>query len=269
MGSSQSVLTPEAAVVLAVAVGAIGIGYKQLGQTSPEAPTATRAPSSSGKKGKKRQNQEKTQSAVDQPEISPVPLAKIVPGGFEPDQTSSALAEEEDAASSPPSKASAKGKNKKKKKKTKTATSATSPSSSSLLDGVGVVSGPTYDSESSIPAKKAPSAQPSRILHPSVSIDTDGSWTRVQAGRRKRGAASGPAADVTTTTDPGIFTGNSSPITERTEDDSSLHASHPSVDDPSVDDDIPLAERLLPNPVKTAVDELSYSPTPKSTQPDT
>ena len=261
MGSSQSVLTPEAAVALAVVASAIGIGYKQLGQTSQDS-TTTQAPSSSGKKGKKKQKQEKTQSAVYQPppapETPPVPFAKIVPGGFELDKTSSALPEGEDAASSPPSMA-AKGKNKKKKKKAKAAASATTPSSSSLPARVGVESGPSYDSESSIPPKKVPPAQPSRPLYPSVSIDTDGSWTRVESGRRKRGVAADPPVDVTTT-DPGIFTGSSSPVTERTEDDTALRTFYPSVDDSSVDDDIPLTERLLPKPVKTAVDELSCGP---------
>jgi hypothetical protein len=162
----------------------------------------------------------------------------------------------------------------KKSKKKKKGKSSAAPTAATGVTVPDAPSAAGYHSDSSAehpqpkakrPQKSSPSSsQHTRApaLQSTISIDTDGSWTRVGSARRKQHAAgpastsegpSGPSADPTTS-DAGVttsLTGNSSPVAERTEDEEPMYSSR---DGPETRR--PLAERLLPKPRKTGVDEL-------------
>jgi hypothetical protein len=269
MGSAQSYVTPEVALSAALVVGAVGIGYTQMTHTassrsSDSAPTTGGA--STGKKGKKKKSAEAlTLESVSAPAESRLrPAPTVIPGGFDTPTVSTPTP----ATAEPPPPMPKKSKKKKKGKSSAAPTAAT---------GVTVPDAPSaagYHSDSSAehpqpkakrPQKSSPSSsQHTRVpaLQSTISIDTDGSWTRVGSAHRKQRAAgaastsegpSGPSADPTTS-DAGVttsLTGNSSPVAERTEDEEPMYSSR---DGPETRR--PLAERLLPKPRKTGVDEL-------------
>lgn len=260
MGSSQSLLSSEAALTALVVAGAIGLGYQKINAgTETARVTSTSASGGGAKKDKKK----KKAPQVDNPPVETPPAAiptvvafpAVIPGGFETPDT-----HEDEPAGPKPKKA--------KKKKTKSATPAASNTTST--SNSQVIPPPAgYNSASSVePSQRkakrthqtpSSSSQHNRPLQSSISIDTDGSWTRVESGRRSRGAAStseGPSAEVTTS-DAGIttpVTGNSSPLAERTEDEGLLYSTRDSPGNRRT-----LAERMLPKPRKTGVDELRYS----------
>ena len=77
----------------------------------------------------------------------------------------------------------------------------------------------------------------------------DGSWTRVESHTRKAKQAIGehqPSLSVTTETE----TGNSSPVADRSDEDEVIRARKSTKENKKT-----LAEKLLPKPRKTAVDE--------------
>ncbi|RDB30504.1 hypothetical protein Hypma_007068 [Hypsizygus marmoreus] len=262
MGSSQSFISSETALTLLVAAGAVGVGYSQFGKTATKPARSgtsgsTSAPEISGKKGKKKKKGPATVSSS-QADVPPgssrvppvVPFPTLIPGSF--DAVASTVSEPV------PSSKRSKG----KKKKTKLASS-TTQSQPDVSPAAG------YNSESSAGDSEKPNPKPQDqsasssppAIRPfkqsTVSIDTDGSWTRVESGRRTHDAAStseGPSADVTTS-DAGVVTGDSSPIAERTEDDGIFYRSRTSAESRR-----PLAERLLPKPRKTGVADMLESP---------
>lgn len=260
MGSSQSVLTPETALTVAVLAGAIGLGYTQLGPSSDSSPGVSSASKIPAKKGKKKKTQVPTSPSSDvspsnpPPVPSVVPFPAVIPGGFD-----AAASAAEDLSSSKQSKG-------KKKKKSKPAASTTIPPAAAP-----VAAG--YNSESSAgrltPAKAKrqtePALAPRSLKQSSVSIDTDGSWTRVESGRRVHGGAASasdaPSADLTTS-DAGIttpVTGDSSPVLGRTEVEQEEAEGLEYSSRTAAGARRPLAERLLPKPRKTGVDECVFS----------
>lgn len=236
MGSVQSYLSTQSLAGAVVVAGALAYGYVQYThpQSAPAPSTTSVSPSVASKKGKK-----KTASTADAVAIAPPsgssPDAKphvdnfqsALPGGFD-----TGAPNPEGASSSKP---------KKKKKAKKAAGAAAGPPQSQ----------DAHQSDSSATApESAGAARPSssRVRKGrGASAEVDEQWTRVETRRRNTPqldtAAAGPAtsdAGVTTS-----VTGGSSPVVERTEDESRAGG----------DNRRPLAERMLPKPRKTGVDE--------------
>lgn len=256
MGSSQSLLSPEAVITALVVAGAVGLGYQKI--------NARVAPTSGGGGGAKKDKKKKRAPKVDNPPVEAssaaiptvVAFPAVIPGGFETADT-----HEDEPAGPKPKKA----KKKKAKSATPAASTTTSTSNSQVIPPPAAAG---YNSASSVePSQRkakrthqtsSSSSQHNRPLQSSISIDTDGSWTRVESGHRSRGAAStseGPSAEVTTS-DAGIttpVTGNSSPLAERTEDEGLLYSTRDSPGNRRT-----LAEKMLPKPRKTGVDELRF-----------
>ncbi|KAG6895314.1 hypothetical protein C0992_001984 [Termitomyces sp. T32_za158] len=172
---------------------------------------------------------------------------------------------------------------KSKKKKNKVASSATSkqldstrPSSQTESTSKASGSTPSTDKNKSTTknamkqttppstsATSSPEATTRQLkqVQSSVSIDTDGSWTRVESHRNK----SGRFVDVATTSaseaDPA--TGTSSPVAERVDLDAETHVgddNHFFTRSSNAEQRRPLAERLLPKPRKTGVESMLESP---------
>lgn len=293
MGSLQSYITPNSALTAVVVAGAIALGYSQVSRETPAGTSSSSLAAKAGasKKGKKKkQAGNGTKADADREDITSIPevvvptvvsLPAIIPGQFEPSTPHDAL----DAATSVSLKP------KKAKKKKAKATSETTPATSAAGSTVvAAASAPVHSDSSSgdrdrtppsLPPTKSkskrqqkqqPSASSSSALltkpaHKSTtSIDTDGSWTRVEPSRRKTGPDSGSAGDAgesqsgipadSTNSDTGVTTsvttGNSSPVAERTEDEGFLYADRGAQQPRKT-----LAERMLPKPRKTGVDELS------------
>jgi hypothetical protein len=267
MGSTQSFLSPEAAISSAFVAGALAIAYTQFGpKLTPSTPPMLTS-TGKGKKGKNKQpdaleNSKVVDATATSPEISAV-APSLVPGQFEHTPA--------EPLSPPDAPAPPKQKNGKKKK----AKVASVPAAASSADNHSESStGTTHpqpaavaDRPSSKPKRQPPMQTPKPIHQSTTSIDTDGSWTRVDPRRRnaQQGTASlakGLSADVTTS-DAGIttsVTGNSSPVAERTKDDDVFAVNMP--DAASSGQRRPLAERLLPKPRKTGVDECVFLPIP-------
>ncbi len=239
MGSAQSYL-PAATLVVA---GAAAYGYSQTNKPAAVAPR--QFPSSSAPSSKKQKQKKKagagTTSAQDDASTDPsaVSLPPTVPGDFNAPTPTPASPPSESADNV----AAPKPKKKKKGKKAspvpvdaQSESSATAPESSAVRK-----------------PKKAPAKQPA--------LDDNG-WTRVETKKKvKDGSkaatsagtgAAGQSLEITTS-DAGIttsVTGNSSPVTERTEDESSALA-----DSAVSENRRTLAERLLPKARKTGVEE--------------
>lgn len=277
MGSSQSYLSPEAALTVAVVAGAVGLGYTQMSQVSkPGLSSSSSEDVSTDKRKSKRKKQAKQAKTADpnipsdisaaaQAQVTPVviPFPEVIPGQF--DKTPIVAAESpstRDATSKP---------KKSKKKKTKISTpDTTAPAVSSSVENQSESSSPSSPKPKGKRSPPQTSPTSSSILarplqQSTVSIDTDGSWTRVESRRKPSSAVEGPAGPSAdpTTSDAGItssVTGNSSPVAERTDDDDSVFLTH--VRD-STEPRRTLAEKLAPKPNKTAVDELRM-PVPRS-----
>ncbi|TFK32138.1 hypothetical protein BDQ12DRAFT_692938 [Crucibulum laeve] len=277
MGSSQSYISSEVAFTAVVLVGAIGLGYHQISQNPKQKGSASSAGTASAatKKGKKKKaKQSDTLSDSTTPsatvtskaaEAHVVPFPEVIPGQF--DATATAPEPGHDTPPTKPKKA------KKKKGKAATESSAGGVLSSSVDYQSESSVGPSKPSKSKRTQSQRSQPQPppsSNVTKPpkslqqsTTSIDTDGSWTRVEPRRRgasavEGGGQSGPSADFTTTSDAGIttsVTGNSSPVAERTEDESSQSNTRDSGENRRT-----LAEKLLPKPRKTGVDDMLETP---------
>ena len=248
MGSAQSYI-PVATLVVA---GAAAYGYSPLKKPAPvlqgQGPsTASSSASSSSKKQKQKKKAGMGASASagagasskeDVPaEPSVVSFPPVVPGGFDAPSDS---ADRPAAASKP-----------KKKKKAKKA-------SPVPVDAQSESSATAPESSAARKPKKSATPKP-------PALDDDG-WTRVETKRkvaRDATKADAPAGEgrpqlEVSTSDAGIttsVTGNSSPVTERTEDESAL------ADSGISENRRTLAERLLPKPRKTGVEEcVSFIP---------
>ncbi|KAG6916726.1 hypothetical protein DXG01_005606 [Tephrocybe rancida] len=276
MGSSQSLLSPETALTVAVVIGAVGIGYTQLGPSGPTSSTPSTAEPSS-KKGKKKKRGTAASSPEPEPQLPapPVPAVvafpKVIPGGFEGTTTP-------EVEATPDASKSTKSKKKKKGKLVGSTTSVQqdSATSSQIQPPQPKSKGkstPASGSTASLdkPAKKekqtTPTSSPDTSTRPlkkwqsSMSLDTDGSWTRVESRKGK----SGPSVDVTTTSaseaDPA--TGTSSPVAERTDADAEEEGEehlYTQEGTSTTEQRRPLAERMLPKPRKTGVADMLETP---------
>ncbi|OSD05257.1 hypothetical protein PYCCODRAFT_1432425 [Trametes coccinea BRFM310] len=255
MGSAQSLVS--AAAVLAI-VGAIAYGFARPGDptASLSSPPAAQPPAASAS-SKKKQKKKAGNAAADAKQAPPVQpgvvsFPPVVPGDFD----SPSEAAELPSAGGPP-KAS------KKKKKGKKA-------SSPVLQDAQSDSSATAPESSAAPARKQ---RKSTTPKPATTAPAeDDGWTKVQTKKKvpqKAQSAQGDAASSSaperpleiSTSDAGIttsVTANSSPVTERTEDESRslLADSTPS----APENRRTLAERLLPKPRKTGVEDLLEEP---------
>lgn len=236
MGSAQSFI-PAAAVLVA---GAAVFGYAQLkkpvavshgSSSSSSASTSSKKQKPKKKPAAKEQESEKAGSAPPEPNV--VSFPPVVPGGFDaPTPTLSEPAE--------------RLKPKKKKKAKKTGAAAADAQS---------------ESSATAPESSAVAAAGRGKGRRAAPLDNDG-WTKVEtkkvraqtskAGGSGAGGAEGAPQLEVSTSDAGITTsvtgtGNSSPVTERTEEESQL------ADAP--ENRRTLAEKLLPKPRKTGVVE--------------
>lgn len=293
MGSAQSYISSEAAITALVLAGAVGLGYKQITSTptaaSPPTPAGTSEEGQGGtqKKGKKKKQGKstvsgdisETLSASNSQSVPPprlVAFPEVIPGQFD---TSPLLKSTDDLSTPEPASAS-----KPKKPKKKSKGKQTTPVPNADVSQVTSAGAEQASDSSATPSKSkkrqtasqqqsekrsTPSTSSSQLTRPlqqsTASLDTDGSWTRVGSHRRATDAdSSAPSGEVDpTTSDAGItpsVTGNSSPVLERrastsTEDESFLLNVNTSSRN-SGDNRRTLAEKLLPKPRKTGVDEL-------------
>jgi hypothetical protein len=231
-------MSSEVALTAVAVVGAIGFAYTQFNQK----PNTSAPPSSGAKKGKKKKQSAASSDSADIPATSSSQTGaqdvSVLPGQFDP-----TTPQEVDApADTIPAPKPKKGKKKKGKGINETAATISSADNHSESSA----------GQSKPKAKRPSSAQLAKSLKQSTtSIDTDGSWTRVEPRRRTTHetasasasgeGASGPSADLTNS-DAATTT---SSVMERAEDESFTVGQNRRT----------LAEKMLPKPRKTAVDE--------------
>lgn len=287
--------TAVTALVIAGTIG-LGYTQFGTATTSTAAVSAEEGQDTTSKKGKKKKKAKttgpsgdisetlsvsKSQSQTPQPPSSRVvEFPEVIPGQFE---ISAGAAPDSDPSTKDPSATSPKSKKGKKKSKGKAAGAAEAEVPQTVSASIDYLS--EADLKESAPSTKnakrqrTPTQQPavpviaassSQLKRPShqstTSIDTDGSWTRVGLHKRGRTATDADSSALSAEADPATsdagltpsVTGESSPAVERrastsTEDESFLL--NVSTRD-SGEHRRTLAEKLLPKPRKTAVDEL-------------
>lgn len=243
MGNVHSI-SPGALVGGAVVVG--GVVYYTYTQPPPSHSSVSQAQSSSTSSSKKGKKKKKATGAAENDPIiassskaddgQPVPrvvsFPTVIPGQFDTES----IASDEPVSKSQPKKS--------KKKKPKAKSSAISSGAVSSAESATPV--PTAPAPSKSKQRRTPPLEPASSKgalksSPSFDTGTDGSWTRVESSARKDKQAS-DAAGTTGTED-------STSVTEKTDDD---------IRPVSTDNRRTLAEKLLPKPRKTGVDECVY-----------
>lgn len=240
MGSAQSYLTPETAITAGIIVaGAIALGTSQRDDATTTTPATGGTASSNSKSSKKKSKKSKASAATAtsdtgasvllptiDPKPSPVVVAAptVVPGGFADSHESSA-AEAPDLASSAA---------KKRKGKKKAKAPVDTPSSRSTPQPSG-------------------SPVPPSPKNSTASLDTDSSWTRVESSRHQLASQSEADADaedgdIQTTSDDDL------PGTDHMQSSS---GSYPPVTENRTRT---LAEKMLPKPRKTGVEDMLQKP---------
>jgi hypothetical protein len=260
MGIVQSVPT-EAALVIGVGAAALGARYYTSTLETNKAPAPTTAPLTSqapkkGKKGKKgtgsasasvtsvKPEKEKVPAPIaPEPQVVKFPAVVSIPGALD--------------ASANDTDASTRSASKPKKKKTKAKKATTS-----------ATGGETSDASQAGPSSKPP-VRPSTLRSTSLLDNDDEPWTKVARKQKvpaaTAGASSKPADGKTDTlapvplSDAGVTTsatGTTTPTTDRTDEDEDNQATEDEVvTGSSLDKRKTLAEKLLPKPRKTGVDE--------------
>ncbi|EDR02904.1 uncharacterized protein LACBIDRAFT_332132 [Laccaria bicolor S238N-H82] len=247
----------ETALTVLVVAGALGLGYTQVsGGRADIQQTEKEQGKGRGKaKGKKSDKTSVADASV--ASTPPTVLQDAIPGQFDSIQPLQ------------PSSPAPKSKKSKKKKTKAAAASSATTTNAGTPPGPTTVSSPTveaYNSESSTSA--VPTTRTPRTTKQSTtSIDTDGSWTRVEPRQRSYLAA---AQTTTTTSDVATTTASSSPVAERMEEeeeeeDNDEDGAHSSflLNSNTRDEESrrrTLAEKLLPKPRKTAVDDMLETP---------
>ena len=256
-----------------VVVGAIGLGYTQIGRGSTTVRNSTDATPKSDKGKKKRAKpgvvfsgefSDKGNDKSQQP-ITTSPILNPLPGQFEPATSPDSHLSDVAATSSSLSKA------KKSKKKKAKALVTTDPIvrevASSSADYSSEISNKSKTKTLKRQQQPQSSSPMTKLPESTASIDTDGSWTRVGSVRRQTPLSKNSAASFDATTsdaDTGLTpqTGDSSPVAERgtgTEgEESSSFLLDIGTQEFSENPRKTLAEKLLPKPRRTAVDELSF-----------
>ncbi|KZT64490.1 hypothetical protein DAEQUDRAFT_698641 [Daedalea quercina L-15889] len=252
MGSAQSHV-PEAVVAVLVVAGATA-AYSYTPSSSQSRPEPEPAPALASATGKKKSKKNPAaESALsasgEQPASKPtvVSFPPVVPGSFD---ASSALADTEPT----PEPAPKAGKSKKKKGK-KAGAGVSRP-----VDAMSESSATAPESPNAAPARptaksrKTPTPKPAPAPPP---VDTDGSWTRVEPKRRKDPQEATPLdagtsdAGITTTS----ITGNSSPTVPASDDEEAADTKASTSDNRRT-----FAERMLPKPRKTGVEDMLETP---------
>ena len=170
----------------------------------------------------------------------------VIPGGFGSDATASAVEQDTDAGGS--------GKQKKKKKGKSKKAVTESTGSTAQVEEKSNAAGPAESSSLSRSASSK-KRQPQLAETGGASLDDSEAWTRVESKRKPKSqvadSKSGPQDVVS---DAGIttsVTGNSSPATE----DEVGPTPQPDASSASKDNQRTLAEKLIPKPRKTGVEE--------------
>lgn len=261
MGIVQSVPT-EAALVIGVGAAALGARYYAASLEDNKASASTSAPPTSqapkkGKKGKKGTGSASASVTSVKPEKEKVP-APIAPIAPEPQVVKfPAVVSIPGAldASANDTDASARSESKPKKKKAKAKKAA-------------ATGGETSDASKAGPSSKPP-VRPSALRSASLLDNDNEPWTKVARKQKVAAATAGtsskPADGKTDTlapvplSDAGVTTsatGTTTPTTERTDEDEENDATEDEVvTGSSLDKRRTLAEKLLPKPRKTGVDE--------------
>ena len=271
MGSIQSYLTSPTAILLVAAIGAASYvtsqrGQPQLLQQPQSDPSSSRTIDSASKQsnnisastitptassGSKKNKKKKAGATSDAPSASGVQpnvvsLPPAIPGGFEP------------TTPTPETPTESATKSKKKKKAKKAGTPTVSAAGSRIISSEPQSDSSATAPESHVkpPKKKSPTPKPPTPSSSSL-LDNDGPWTRVEA-RKRTNVQHAPDGSVSssalarTESDAGItsLTGTSSSVADEAE----AETSHPEENRRT------LAEKLLPKPRKTGVEEyVSYS----------
>ena len=271
MGATQSLVSTEAAATAAALVVAIGLGYATMRPDEPPAELEDAA-TKEGKavaKAKKGKKKAKTGLAADVSESGAgsearvVPFPSVIPGQFDASVVVGA-----DLGASTTESHSKMKKNKKKKGKVTPAVSepesAPGPPSSKEAEreegeatrtrsGKAVSGRKQPESSSSKRSAPAVEGEERKLVRPlaqsTASLDTDGSWTRVKS--KKKSDLLAPSSATTSDAGP---TGEESSVADQDVADSFLLTSDLSIRT-SGETRKTLAEKLLPKPVKTNVDE--------------
>ncbi|KAH7929057.1 hypothetical protein BV22DRAFT_1029876 [Leucogyrophana mollusca] len=271
MGSTLSHISAEAIIAVLIA-GAAVYAYVSYTKPRPAVGPAAQKPAGKKAKGKKKEKELYPSSAAENsdatskfPQLSSsrlqgdpvvVPFPRVVPGDFDPAATSS----EEPSA-----------KSKKGKKQNKKAKSSNAAASAAVpTQGSGGVETPSpalapaqaTQSRDTLPQKETQQPVNERQLRPSSS-DTDSSWTRVKPHRQKpersasKAAARAEDQQLGVSTDftssdfgPSTTGTGDSPVAERTVVGAGTGGGD------SDDNRRTLAEKLLPKPRKTGVDDV-------------
>ncbi|KZT07497.1 uncharacterized protein LAESUDRAFT_742921 [Laetiporus sulphureus 93-53] len=253
MGSAQSYFSGAAITTLLIA-GAAAVVYVYVQYTPPSdsQPRPPPPPPTQGKK-KKKKKQAETQSEVasESTTVAPnvVSFPPVIPGDFD------THSEPHDVEPARPS-----SKPKKKNKNKKASASGTAASRAASADVMSDSSATAPESQASV----RPTVKSRKSSTPKPApVDNDESWTRVDSRRRHvsqlaSASISAPPAEAGTS-DAGItttsLTETSSPTVERSDD--GVLPEHPG--QPS-ENRRALAERLLPKPRKTGVDDMLETP---------
>ena len=251
MGSAQSHVTEVVVATVVVAGAAAVYGYKPSSSQAHSVPDPE--PESASATGKKKNKKRKAAAepnapaSAEKPAVEPtvVQFPPVVPGGFD---APSASADKEQTPE-PASKST-----KSKKKKAKKAGTSGAPASRPV-DAMSESSATAPESPAAAPVRptgKQRKASTPRPAPAPASLETEGSWTRVEAKRKKDAQQATPLdagtsdAGITTTS----ITGTSSPAAPGSdaEETEEVHAS-------TSDNRRTFAEKMLPKPRKTGVDE--------------
>lgn len=231
MGSAVSIPT---AVALSLITGAIVYGFVQSHPDPPQPVYTGKTEESTGsKKGKKKKaaqtGQPASASSAEKTPVAVVPFPAVVPGGLAEEPTAAAPAT----------------KPKSKKKKAKKAANASA---------AGISRADDAQSESSATAPESSTPVPRTKRKSPPALEADGPWTRVEPRKRPpktQEPAAGPTPAESIVSDPGITTSVTG-TTEPTDDEREQEQEQP---EREPETRRPLAERLLPKPRKTGVEE--------------
>ncbi|KDQ51078.1 hypothetical protein JAAARDRAFT_140884 [Jaapia argillacea MUCL 33604] len=239
MGSAYSYINKESVVAVVVVISLIFVTYVQHSRDTAavngldlllpsKATPATTA--SGGKKNNKKKEKEKEKKPTPSPEPAQpivVPFPAVIPGDFDSGSAN-------DASATPEPESSSKAKKQKKKKATKK----------------GTLSPPSGE-----PLSDSSAAGPSTGKHqqPLRPNDTDSSWTQVSRKKKAGDSEKDLGLNVPTSEVGGSTTGTSSPVNERTEDE--VRSTREEKENRRT-----LAEKMLPKPRKTGVEDMLEIP---------
>jgi hypothetical protein len=241
MGNVHSI-SSEAALGGVVILSGVAY-YKYTQSPTTHTQQSSNSPASKPSKKSKKKNSKQSTSVQADPssknKASATPIVvsfpTVLPGQFDAESI---------ASDEPPAAQSKKSKKKKGKGKDK-------PTSAGVSSAESSTPVPQSKPKQKRSSPSDPLTSKSTVKSaPLIDTVTDGSWTRVESHNRKAKHAAGgqlqPSLSVTTETE----TGEESPVTERTDEDKDVRAGKSSNENRRT-----LAEKLLPKPRKTAVDE--------------